>query len=66
VNDFSKRLSEVLIENWFAGMKTNNTKIIVFKDKVLQYEIGNSIEKEEVLNYCRSRGIPKEQFNWTE
>jgi hypothetical protein len=66
VNDFPKRLSEVLIEDWFADMKTNNTKIIVFKDKALQYEIGNSIEKEEVLNYCRSRGIPEEQFNWTE
>ena len=66
VSDFPEKLSEVLIEGWFADMKQENTKIIVFKDIVFKYEIGNIIEKEAVLNECRKRGIPDEQFNWSE
>ena len=66
VSDFPEKLSKVLIDDWFADMKYNNTKIIIFKDNVLKYEIGNTTEKEVVLNYCRSRGIPEEQFKWSE
>ena len=64
--DFPQRLAETLIANWFADMKEGNTKYIVFKDKVLQYRIGNAAEKEKVLDYCRSLGIPDSQFNWSE
>ncbi|MCL2527700.1 MAG: hypothetical protein FWE42_04695 [Defluviitaleaceae bacterium] len=65
-NDFPERLAETLIEGWFADMKNGNTKYIVFKDKVLKYEIGNNLQKEEVLNYMRKMGIPDSQFNWDE
>ena len=65
--DFPERLAAVIIDGgWFADMKSGNTKYIIFKDKVLTYEIGNLSEKEVVLDYCRSRGIPDEQFNWSE
>ena len=66
VSDFPEKLSKVIIDGWFSDMKCNNIKFIIFKDKVLKYEIGNTIEKELVLNECRARGIPDEQFNWSE
>ena len=47
-------------------MKNDNRKIIVFQNKVLQYTVGNAAEKEAVLDYMRSVGIPEEQFGWEE
>ena len=59
-------LADNIIEDWFADMKSGDTKYIIFKNKVLKYEIGNASEKDDVLKYMRSRGIPEEQFNWSE
>lgn len=64
--DFPERLSKVIIDNWFADMKKENVKYIVFKDTILKYEIGNMAEKEAVLDECRKRGISDEQFGWDE
>ena len=64
--DFPNRLSKVLIDDWFADMKADNTKFIVFKNAILKYEIGNAAEKEAVLNECCARGVPDEQFGWSE
>jgi hypothetical protein len=64
--DLPQHLAAVIIEDWFADMKSGNVKYIIFKDKVLKYEIGNDSEKDEVLKYMRSRGIPENQFNWSE
>jgi hypothetical protein len=64
--DLPQRLSNTIINNWFADMKKDNMKYIIFKDKVLKYEIGNLAQKEEVLNFMRSKGIPESQFNWSE
>ena len=66
VEGLPQRLANTIIDGWFADMKSGNVKYIIFKDKVLQYEIGNVAEKEAVLNYMRSRGIPENQFNWSE
>ncbi len=63
---FPQRLADIIMDGWFADMKSGNIKFIVFRNKVLQYEIGNVEEKEEVLAYCRALGIPEEQFNWSE
>ena len=52
--------------NWFVDMKNENTKIIVFRDKVLSYEIGNAEEKEHAYEECRKQGIPDRQMNWEE
>jgi len=65
-HDLPQRLEETIIEDWFADMKSGTTKYIIFKNRVLTYEIGNRMEKEKVLAYCHSRGIPEEQFNWSE
>jgi len=68
--DLPQRLAAVIIEDWFADMKSDNVKYVIFKDKVLKYEKGNSSEKEDVFNYMRSRGIPESQItgssNWNE
>ena len=64
--DLPQRLAKTIINGWFADMKQGNTKYIIFAHKVLKYEIGNITEKEEVLHYMRSLGIPESQFNWSE
>ena len=64
--DLPQRLANTIISDWFADMKKDNTKYIIFKDKVLKYEIGNLAQKEDVLNTMRSWGIPESQFNWSE
>lgn len=52
--------------NWFVDFKQGNSKYIVFRDTILKYTIGNSIEKEAVCSRCRELGIPDEQMNWSE
>ena len=64
--DLPEQLSRTIIEGWFADMKAADMKFIIFKDKVLKYQIGNQKEKERVLDYMRSVGIPEEQFGWGE
>lgn len=68
---FPEKLSKVMIArdeggNWFCDFKTGNTKRIVFRNKILKYEVGNREQKEEVIEECRKLGIPDEQMNWSE
>lgn len=70
-NNFPELLSKAIISNddinnWFVDMKSGNTKIIVFKDKILRYEIGNAKQKELVCNECRKLGILDNEMNWEE
>ena len=64
--DFPERLSSVILKGWFADMKEDHTKLIVFSDAVLRYEIGNTAEKDTVLDECRRHGIPEHQLDWEE
>ena len=70
--DFPEQISKVMLsdpdtnENWFVDFKAGNKKYIVFKDKILKYQIGNQAEKEYVCNECRKLGISNEQMNWPE
>lgn len=69
--DFPEQISKVMIsaangENWFVDFKSGNEKYIVFRDKILKYQIGNKTEKEYVCNECRNLGISDEQMNWSE
>ena len=67
VSDFPEKLSNAMIDGgWYADMKKGNVKYIVFKDAVLKYEIGNTVEKEVVLDECRKRGVPERQLAWGE
>ena len=70
--DFPEQVSKVMGMdsdkggNWFVDFKAGNLKYIVFKDKILKYQIGNQIEKDYVCNECRKMGISEEQMNWSE
>lgn len=52
--------------NWFVDFKCNNTKYIVFKNKILKYTIGNEEEKAIACNECRMQGISDNEMNWSE
>ncbi|MDF2822522.1 MAG: helix-turn-helix transcriptional regulator [Clostridiales bacterium] len=65
-SDFPDALSKVLTGNWYVDMKVDNTKILVFKDKVLSYEIGDFLGKKVIIDYCKNIGIPDEQMDWSE
>lgn len=70
--DFPEQISRVMVSdpdnggNWFADFKSGNEKYIVFKNKILKYQIGNQTEKDSVCLECRKMGIPDEQMNWSE
>ncbi len=70
--DFPELISKVMIfdpdkgGNWFVDFKAGNVKYIVFKDKILKYQIGNQTEKDYVCNECRKMGIPDEEMKWPE
>ncbi len=70
--DFPEQISKVMLsdsdanKNWFVDFKAGNEKYIVFKDRILKYQIGNRTEKEHVCSECRKLGISKEQMNWSE
>ena len=70
--DFPEQISKVMRsnpdanENWFVDFKAGNEKYIVFKDRILKYQIGNPAEKEYVCNECRKLGISDGQMNWPE
>nr|WP_294486931.1 helix-turn-helix transcriptional regulator [uncultured Anaerosporobacter sp.] len=71
-HDFPDKVSRVMISddnkggNWFVDFKACNKKYIVFRNKVLQYTIGNSTEREQVCEECRKMGIPDSQMQWSE
>ena len=70
--NFPEQISKVMLsnpdthENWFVDFKAGNEKYIVFKDRILRYQIGNQTEKEYVCNECGKLGISDEQMNWSE
>lgn len=70
--DFPEKIAQVMIAdperggNWFVDFKAGNTKYIVFKNKILQYHIGNQQEKKTVCAECRMLGITDAEMNWAE
>lgn len=70
--DFPYQASKVMIADparggsWFVDFKAGNQKYVIFKDKILKYEIGNLAEKEAVCAECRKLGISGDEINWAE
>jgi transcriptional regulator with XRE-family HTH domain len=70
--DFPEQISKVMLAepdkggNWFVDFKAGNVKYIVFKNKILKYQIGNQTEKEYVCAECRKMGILDNQMHWSE
>lgn len=64
---FPKKLSKYITKDWYCEMMyLGRVKVLVFRGKVMQYTIGNEIEKGAVMKYCRSIGLAPEQMNWDE
>ncbi len=62
-----KILSKAIMKNWYCDMKYDNeTKIIVFYKKIMQYTIGNEREKNAVIKKCQKMGVPQDLLNWDE
>lgn len=57
--EFPQKISKVLKEdgNWFVDFKHENTKYIVFYDKILSYQIGNEKSKLLILKECQKRNL---------
>ena len=72
IKDFPEQVSKVMGTdpdnggNWFVDFKAGNVKYIVFKDKILKYQIGNQAEKDYVCSECRKMGITDGEMNWSE
>lgn len=70
--DFPEHISKVMVSdskkggNWFVDFKAGNEKYVVFKDKILKYQIGNQEEKDNVCAECRKMGISDKEMNWSE
>lgn len=70
--DFPEQIAKVMSTdpdkggNWFVDFKAGNVKYIVFKDKILKYQIGNQAEKDLVCAECRKMGISDAEMNWAE
>ena len=70
--DFPEQISKVMVSNpedgvnWFVDFKSGNTKYVVFKDKILKYQVGNQAEKAYVCSECRKMGSAEEEMNWPE
>ena len=63
---FIDELSESLKDEWYVDLNTNQEKIIVFKNKVIRYDFGDSMGKQQAIDYCRNIGIPESQIDWSE
>jgi transcriptional regulator with XRE-family HTH domain len=70
--DFPERVSKVMGTdpdnggNWYVDFKAANEKYIVFKEKILKYQIGNQAEKDYVCEECRKMGISDSEMDWSE
>ena len=70
--DFPQRVAAVMVadpargRNWFVDFKAGNRKYVVFRDRILQYCIGNQQEKDAVCAACREKGITDAEMNWSE
>lgn len=70
--DFPEQIAKVMVSdpdkggNWFVDFKAGNEKYIVFKDKILKYQIGNQEQKVSVCEECRKMGISDAEMNWSE
>ena len=49
---------------WFCDFRAENTKFIVFHEKVLSYRIGDAEGRAQVVTECEKLGIPANQTHW--
>jgi len=60
----SKKLSKAMNSKWYINMNTPTKEIVIFPEKIFEYEKGNKQKKEEAIKYGKSLGIPEKQLDW--
>lgn len=63
---FLDRLSKGLKEKWYVDLTDGEDKILVFKDRIIRYALGDASGREQAASYCREIGIPESQIDWPE
>ena len=64
--EFANELSKAIKEGWYVDLGNDVEKIIVFKNKVIKYKLGDLSAKQEAIDHCRKIGVPKSQIDWCE
>lgn len=64
--EFLDVLPNYLADGWYVDLSNHEEKIIVFKNKVVKYQIGEAAGKQEAIDYCRKIGVPESQIDWPE
>lgn len=65
--DFISRLSKsIKNKEWYVDLSNDNEKIIVFKDNVIQYRIGDITGKQNAIEFCKKIGIKEAQIDWND
>lgn len=62
----SKLAMSIKNKEWYVDINSEEEKIIVFKDNVIRYNIGDKDEKQKAMDCCRKNGIPESQIDWGE
>jgi hypothetical protein len=67
-----ERLAEALSDaleargGWYADFHSDSEVTVVFAGRVFRYRRGDSGQREEVMEYARSVGVPEPQLDWAE
>ena len=49
---------------WYADLKTEDARVVVFAGKVFRYRRGDETARAEAAAYGRSVGVPVHQLDW--
>ena len=60
--DLPQRLASVLIDDWFADMKEDNVKYIIFKDNVLTMKSATALKRKKCWTIAAQKASRKSNF----
>jgi len=63
---FINKLSYALKEGWYVDLSDGAEKVLVFKNRVIRYPLGDAAGKQRAAAYCRKIGVPESQIDWKE
>jgi len=60
-----KKIQQNMAEGkWYTDFTNGDEKIVVYKDKMFEYKIGDKVEHAKAVEHGRSIGIPEEQLDF--
>ncbi len=66
-DSFLEIISEIqanLKDFWYVDVRDQTNTIIIFPQKVFDYQTGDILQKQNAVNYGKSIGIPESQLDW--